>query len=108
MTVQPFTACKPEVTIIPNMWYAVLESSDVKSGKPHAFKRLNEDLVFWLDRTGKIVVMRDMCPHRQAKLSTGALSQRDICRYANAAGTGRTQPAYTALECTKEENAHVN
>jgi len=59
--------------MIPNMWYAVLESTEVKSGKPYAFRRLGEDLVFWRDNTGTIVVMRDLCPHRQAKLSPGKL-----------------------------------
>ncbi|NOK59804.1 MAG: hypothetical protein GFH27_549285n329 [Chloroflexi bacterium AL-W] len=78
MAVQSITACKPEATIIPNMWYAVRESSEVKSGKPYAFKRLNEDLVFWRDRNSKIVVMRDMCPHRQAKLSPGKIVDGNI------------------------------
>lgn len=32
--------------MITNMWYAVLESNEVKAGKPYAFKRLGEDLVF--------------------------------------------------------------
>ncbi len=54
--------------MIPNMWYAVLESHEVKSGQLAAFKRLNEELVFWRDPEGAIVVMRDLCPHRQAKL----------------------------------------
>lgn len=64
--------------MIPNMWYAVLESHEVKPGKPYAFKRLNEELVFWRDRAGQIAVMRDMCPHRQAKLSPGKLVDGNI------------------------------
>lgn len=58
---------------IPDMWYAVVLSSEVKKGKPYAFRRLGEDLVFWRDDNGKVAVMRDLCPHRQAKLSPGKI-----------------------------------
>ncbi|MCG8347782.1 MAG: aromatic ring-hydroxylating dioxygenase subunit alpha [Chloroflexales bacterium] len=64
--------------MIPNMWYAVLESNEVKPGKPYGFKRMNEELVFWRDNEGKIVVMRDLCPHRQAKLSLGKVVDGNI------------------------------
>lgn len=64
--------------MIPNMWYAVLESTEVTPNKPHAFRRLGEDLVFWRDKQGTIVVMRDVCPHRQAKLSPGKLVDGNI------------------------------
>ena len=59
--------------LIPNMWYAVLDSSEVKTRKPHAFKRLGEALVCWRDAQGQIVVMRDRCPHRSSQLSPGRL-----------------------------------
>ncbi len=64
--------------MIPNQWYAILESNEVKAGKIAAFKRLNEELVFWRDPQGAIVVMRDLCPHRQAKLSPGKLVDGNI------------------------------
>ncbi len=64
--------------MIPNMWYAVLESKEVKPGKPVAFKRLNEEMVFWCDKAGKIVAMRDICPHRQSKLSPGKIVDGNI------------------------------
>jgi phenylpropionate dioxygenase-like ring-hydroxylating dioxygenase large terminal subunit len=64
--------------MIPNMWYAVLESREVRPGKPYAFTRLGEELVFWRDAQGQIVAMRDMCPHRQAKLSPGKLVDGNI------------------------------
>jgi phenylpropionate dioxygenase-like ring-hydroxylating dioxygenase large terminal subunit len=64
------------------MWYAVLESNEVKPGKPYGFRRLNEDLVFWRDPAGKIVVMRDRCPHRSAKLSPGKLVDGNLqCQF---------------------------
>ncbi len=64
--------------MIPNMWYAILDSKEVKPGRPYAFKRLNEDLVFWRDKQGDIVVMRDRCPHRSSKLSPGKLVDGNI------------------------------
>jgi len=67
---------------IPNMWYAVLDSHEVKAGKPYSFKRLGMELVVWRDSQGKIVVMQDRCPHRQAKLSPGKIVNGNIqCHY---------------------------
>lgn len=57
--------------LIPNQWYAVLETNEVKADKPKGFKRLGRDLVFWRDQAGQVVAMEDRCPHRQVKLSLG-------------------------------------
>ncbi|HEX2915613.1 MAG TPA: aromatic ring-hydroxylating dioxygenase subunit alpha [Chloroflexia bacterium] len=64
--------------MIPDQWYAVLESDEVKPGKPAAFRRLNHDLVFWRDDSDKLVVMQDRCPHRQTKLSGGKIVNNSI------------------------------
>ncbi|HEU4324250.1 MAG TPA: aromatic ring-hydroxylating dioxygenase subunit alpha [Roseiflexaceae bacterium] len=64
--------------LIPNMWYAALESREVKPGKPLGVKRMGEELVFWRDKQGRIVVMRDRCPHRQSKLSPGKIVDGNI------------------------------
>ncbi|MBV9789859.1 MAG: aromatic ring-hydroxylating dioxygenase subunit alpha [Chloroflexi bacterium] len=64
--------------MIPNMWYVIAESSEVKAGKPLALRRMSEDLVLWRDPEGKIVVMRDLCPHRQSKLSPGKIVNGNI------------------------------
>lgn len=64
--------------MIPNMWYVIAESNEVKAGKPLGLKRMNEDLVLWRDGEGKIVVMRDLCPHRQSKLSPGKIVDGNI------------------------------
>ena len=45
--------------LVPNMWYAVVASHEVPAGKPIGLKRLGEEMVFWRDAQGKIVVMRD-------------------------------------------------
>ncbi len=64
--------------MITEEWYAVLETGEVKAGKPVAYKRLNMDLVFWRDGAGQIVAMEDRCPHRQAKLSLGKVVDGNI------------------------------
>lgn len=65
--------------MIPNQWYAVLNAGQVKQGsKPIAFKRLNQDMVFWRTRSGKVIAMTDSCPHRQAKLSLGKVVDDNI------------------------------
>jgi phenylpropionate dioxygenase-like ring-hydroxylating dioxygenase large terminal subunit len=64
--------------MIPNMWYAVLDANEVKAGKPYAFKRLGEEMVFWRDKHDKVVAMRDRCAHRSAKLSPGKIVDGNI------------------------------
>jgi len=64
--------------MIPDLWYAVLDSSEVKTGKPRAFRRMGQDLVFWRDSDRQIVVMRDRCPHRSAQLSLGKVVNGNI------------------------------
>jgi phenylpropionate dioxygenase-like ring-hydroxylating dioxygenase large terminal subunit len=57
--------------MIPNQWYAVMESHEVPGGKPLGVTRLGEKLVFWRDRRGQVICQRDFCPHRGAALSGG-------------------------------------
>ena len=64
--------------MVPNQWYAVLETDEVKLGQPVAFKRLGQDMVLWRNADGKIVAMEDRCPHRQAKLSLGKIVNGNI------------------------------
>ncbi len=64
--------------LIKNQWYAVLESPEVKAGKPASFKRLGHNLVFWRTEKGKVVAMEDRCPHRQAALSPGKIVNGNI------------------------------
>jgi phenylpropionate dioxygenase-like ring-hydroxylating dioxygenase large terminal subunit len=67
--------------LIPNQWYAVLESDEVKD-KPVAFKRLGEELVFWRDSNGQVAATEDRCSHRQVKLSLGKVVNNCIeCPY---------------------------
>lgn len=64
------TAAREEL-VIPNRWYAILESKEVKAGKPLGVTRLGEKLVLWRDSHGTVTCMRDLCPHRGVALSAG-------------------------------------
>ncbi len=63
--------------MIRNLWYAVLESSELKR-KPLGVTRLGERLIFWRDDKGKAVCLYDRCAHRGASLSLGALVEGHI------------------------------
>ncbi len=68
----PLDASKKE-NMIPNQWYAILESNEVKKGRPVGFTRMGEKMVAWRDHSGRVTVMSDLCPHRGAALSVGKL-----------------------------------
>jgi len=57
--------------LIPNQWYVVLESKEVRKGKPVGVTRLGEKMVFWRDGQDKIACIIDQCPHRGVALSAG-------------------------------------
>src|SRR5512135_1443545 len=59
--------------MIPNQWYVVLDSKEVRKGKPIGVTRLGEKMVFWRDNQGKVGCMVDQCPHRGAAFSAGKL-----------------------------------
>ncbi len=59
--------------MIPNRWYAVLESHHLKR-RPLGVRRLGEDLVLWRRADGTAVCMPDRCPHRGAALSRGRVA----------------------------------
>ena len=57
--------------MIRNQWYIVLDSNEVKQGKPLAVMRMGEKLVFWRTSDGQVSCMQDICPHLGARLSQG-------------------------------------
>ncbi len=59
--------------MIPNQWYAILESNEIKKGKITGVTRMGEKLVAWRDSQGRATVMADKCPHRGVALSAGKL-----------------------------------
>lgn len=56
--------------MIPNQWYVVMDSSQVKA-TPVGVTRMGEKLVFWRDNAGKVSCLRDRCVHRGVELSKG-------------------------------------
>jgi phenylpropionate dioxygenase-like ring-hydroxylating dioxygenase large terminal subunit len=59
--------------MIRNQWYAILESNEIKKGKPVGITRMGEKLVAWRDSAGEVTVMTDKCPHRGVALSVGEI-----------------------------------
>jgi phenylpropionate dioxygenase-like ring-hydroxylating dioxygenase large terminal subunit len=59
--------------MIRNQWYAVLESNEVKRGKPVGVTRLGEKMVFWRTSSGEISCLIDRCPHRGCALRIGKI-----------------------------------
>jgi phenylpropionate dioxygenase-like ring-hydroxylating dioxygenase large terminal subunit len=57
--------------MIPNQWYAILESNEIKKGKIIGMTRMGEKMVAWRNRQGELSVMSDKCPHRGVALSIG-------------------------------------
>lgn len=57
--------------MIPNQWYPVLESREVKPGKPVGVMRFGRRLVLFRETGGAIACLQDRCPHRGASLSHG-------------------------------------
>jgi phenylpropionate dioxygenase-like ring-hydroxylating dioxygenase large terminal subunit len=60
--------------MIPNQWYAILESNEIRKGRPVGVTRMGEQLVAWRDARGGLTVMSDRCPHRGVALSAGKLT----------------------------------
>jgi phenylpropionate dioxygenase-like ring-hydroxylating dioxygenase large terminal subunit len=59
--------------MLPNHWYAILESSEVKRGKPLGITRFGEKLVVWRNQQGEVACLYERCPHRGVALSTGRI-----------------------------------
>ena len=57
--------------MIPNQWYAVLSSSEVRRGRPVGAQRFGRRLVFWRDEDGNVACLDGTCCHRGADLAAG-------------------------------------
>ena len=64
--------------MIPNQWYAILDSRELKTGKPLGVRRLGENLVLWRTTDGEVACLRDQCLHRGAALSAGKLVNQHV------------------------------
>ncbi len=64
-----------------NRWWCIGPSAMV-TDRPVGLTRLAIDLVAWRDRSGKVNLVEDRCPHRGAPLSKGRLIEGQLsCRY---------------------------
>ena len=74
-----------------NHWYAVLDSSEVRT-KPVGVERFGTRLVFWRDHSGDVHALPDRCPHLGAALSLGRICGGELaCPFHGIRfdGTGR-------------------
>jgi len=106
--------------MIPNQWYAILESKEVKKGKPAGVTRMGEKLVAWRDKEGQVTVMGDQCPHRGVALSAGKLigdciqcpfhgfqyDTRGACRLVPANGKDAEPPKALKVKTYPTREAH--
>ncbi|HEY9075182.1 MAG TPA: aromatic ring-hydroxylating dioxygenase subunit alpha [Anaerolineaceae bacterium] len=106
--------------MIRNQWYIVLESSEVKPGKPVGVVRMGERLVFWRTASGTLICMRDQCPHLGAQLSQGKCQQDALacpfhgfefdaggqCRLIPALGAKGEVPKAVRAETYRIQEAH--
>ncbi len=64
--------------MIRNQWYVVLQSRELKAGKPIGVTRMGEKMVFWRDTVGNPICQADLCPHRGVALSLGCIIENKI------------------------------
>ncbi len=64
--------------MIPDRWYAILESRELRPGRSIAVTRLGERLVLWRTRSGELGCLKDLCPHRGASLGTGEVVEDHV------------------------------
>ena len=70
-----------QLGINPNHWYAVARSTEVQPG-PVGVTLWQEPIVLYRDRQGQVHALEDRCPHRQVKLSHGAVVNDELeCAY---------------------------
>jgi len=82
---------KPEILSSPEVkqeldwrscWYPITFSQDLPPDRPYSFSLYDEPLVLFRDKEGKLVCLKDLCPHRAAKLSDGQIIDGKIeCLY---------------------------
>jgi nitrite reductase/ring-hydroxylating ferredoxin subunit len=75
------TRIAPPLEIVPDQWYAVLESKRL-GREPVPVKRLGEELVLYRTAIGGVACLADRCPHRGVALSLGRVAGEQIeCGY---------------------------
>ena len=63
-------------------WYPITFVQDFPNHHPYGFTLYDEPFVLFRDRSGKLACLKDICPHRAAKLSDGQIIEGKIeCLY---------------------------
>ncbi len=72
----------PELFSWQNCWYPVTFVQDLFEDKPYSFSLYDEPLIIFRNLAGKLVCLKDLCPHRAAKLSDGQIIDGKVeCLY---------------------------
>jgi phenylpropionate dioxygenase-like ring-hydroxylating dioxygenase large terminal subunit len=61
--------------MIYNQWYAILDSKELKRGKPLLIRRFNENMAIWRDKDDTVCCISDKCCHRGISLSCGRIKE---------------------------------
>ena len=59
--------------MIPNSWYVILDSAEVRHGGVILVTRLDRNLAIWRTKGGQLGCVEDRCVHRGASLAAGAV-----------------------------------
>ncbi len=110
--------------MIRNQWYVIMDSTEIKQGKPVGVTRLGEKLVLWRDSKGVLHCMGDQCPHMHAPLHKGKIDGDQIacpfhgfqydesgqCAYLPAIGKNGKPPLFlkATVYPTHETNGYVS
>ncbi|MEM7726648.1 MAG: Rieske 2Fe-2S domain-containing protein [Cyanobacteria bacterium P01_A01_bin.45] len=72
----------PELFSWENNWYPVTFTQDFFEDKPYSFSLYDQPLILFRNSAGKLICLKNLCPHRAAKLSDGQLiNGRVECLY---------------------------
>lgn len=64
--------------MIPNQWYVIADSKEVKKEKVLGLRRFSHDLAVYRTQSGEIGVVEDLCAHRGVALSKGKVHGENI------------------------------
>lgn len=80
--VTPKTESSPELFNWQNHWYPVTFAQDLFEDKPYSFSLYDEPLIIFRNSAGILVCLKNLCPHRAAKLSDGQIIDGKVeCLY---------------------------
>ena len=80
--VTPEAEDSPQLFSWQNSWYPVTFVQDFFEDKPYSFSLYDEPLIIFRNLAGALVCLKNLCPHRAAKLSDGQIIDGKVeCLY---------------------------